>query len=131
MKPSEVRHKVLVVDDSLIIVQRVVEILKELDCIDFVSKASNYTEAIALLELNEYDVVLLDINLPGKNGIELLSYIKEKYPALKTMMLTNQSNDHYRSLCDKLGADFFVDKTSEFEKISQIMNTFTEETRTY
>ncbi len=131
MKSGEIQCKVLVVDDSLIVVQRVVEILKELDFINFVSKANNYTEAIALLALHEYDVAMLDISMPGKNGIELLSFIKENYPALKTMMLTNQSDEHYRNLCDKIGTDQFVDKTSEFEKIPQIMNTFAEELKSY
>ena len=118
------RYKILVVDDALIIVERVSEILKELECIEFVSKASNYAEAVALLALEKYDVALLDINLPGKNGIELLSFIKENYPGIKTIMLTNQSNEYYRNLCEKLGTDHFIDKSSEFEKIPHLISNY-------
>ncbi len=110
-------YKVLVVDDSPIIVERIFQILGELDCITFIAKATNFSEAVTLLNEQIFNIVLLDINLPGKNGIELLSYIKANYPDIKNIMLTNQSDDYYRNLCQNLGSDSFIDKTSEFENI--------------
>ena len=112
-------YNVLVVDDSTLVVERILEILRELDCITLADKANNFTEAELLLAKEKYDVALLDINLPGRNGIELLSFIKANYPAMKIIMLSNQSDDYYRNLCQRLGSDSFIDKTSEFENIPQ------------
>lgn len=117
-------YKVLIVDDSPMIVERIFEILEELSCISYVGKALNFTEAVELLEEQRYDAALLDINLPGKNGIELLSYIKANYPHMKIIMLSNQSDDYYRNLCKTLGSDSFIDKTSEFEDIPKTIKEY-------
>jgi DNA-binding NarL/FixJ family response regulator len=116
-------YRILIVDDSIIIIERISEILNELDCVNSVNQAINYNEAETLLAKNEFDVALLDINLPGKNGIELLAYIKENYPGIKTIMLTNQSNDYYRNLCEKIGTNYFIDKSSEFERLPQLISS--------
>lgn len=110
-------YKVLIVDDSPIIIKRLIEILGELNCITYIGEANGFSEAVHSLEQEKYDVVLLDINLSGKNGIELLSFIKVNYPSIKIIMLSNQSGDYYRNLCNELGSDSFIDKTSEFENI--------------
>lgn len=117
-------YKVLVVDDSTIIVERIYEILGELDCISFVGKATSFSEAVELLRDQRYDVAMLDINLPGKNGIELLSFIKANHPSIKIIMLSNQSDDYYRNLCQSLGSDSFIDKTSEFENIPHTIRRY-------
>lgn len=111
------KYNVLVVDDSPIVVKRILQILNELECISSIENASSFTEATILLDKQKFDIALLDINLPGKNGIELLSFIKTNYPATKIIMLSNQSDSYYRSLCQRLGSDSFIDKTSEFENI--------------
>ena len=117
-------YKVLAVDDSPIIIKRLKEILGELECVTFTGEAKGFAEAVLLLEQEKYDVVLLDINLSGKNGIELLSFIKANYPSIKIIMLSNQSGEYYRNLCNELGSDSFIDKTSEFENIPHTINRY-------
>jgi len=112
---------VLVVDDSLIVVERIIRLLKEHEYIDSVLSAVNYDQAQDVLSNHEVNIALLDINMPGKNGIELLLYIKSNHPSVINIMLTNQSEDHYREMCDRLGANFFLDKTSEFEKVPDLI----------
>jgi DNA-binding NarL/FixJ family response regulator len=67
------------------------------------------------------DIVLLDIHLPVKSGIELLQYIRINHPATIVIMLTNESGDYYRKICKKLGAAYFIDKSREFELIPDIL----------
>lgn len=117
-------YTVLLVDDSKIIVERVSALLSEVSCITNVERAASFEEAIIILENHTINVALLDINLPGKNGIELLSFIKQKYPDVKTIMLTNQSDSFYRNLCKRLGSDSFIDKSNEFEKITDKVRRF-------
>ena len=139
-------YAALIVDDSELISDRMEKQLLELDCISETYIAYNFNDAVEQLEEENIDVVILDINLslPGKNGLELLQFIKDNnhyflnlsMPACKasldaannvensTIMLTNQSGDFYKNLCLKIGSDYFVDKSTEFDKIPSIIRTF-------
>ncbi len=114
---------VLIVDDSLVIIERFIEILNELDNIELVLYARNYTEGSQLLDEIQPDIALLDINLPGKSGIELLRLIQQERPGMKVIMITNQATDHYKKICASLGAHHFFDKSNEFEQIPGVIST--------
>ncbi len=115
---------ILLVDDSQLVVQRLFEILNELDCVNSLKEANSYYQAVAVLDNTSIDIVMMDIHLPGKNGIELLKYIKENYPAIITVMLTNQVSTSYQSLCKAMGCDHYIDKSSEFEKIAGLLESY-------
>ncbi len=116
--------KVLIVDNAELVVQRVSEIISELDCVADVAVASTYEEATRKILLLQPDIVLLDIYLKEKSGLELLDYIKKNHPCIKAIMLTNQSSDNYKNLCEKIGSDHFIDKSSEFESITGIIESY-------
>lgn len=85
--------------------------------------AVDYTEAVEILNEQKTDIVLLDIHLPGKNGIELLKFIVKNYPETKVIMLSNLVSEYYQRLCRKTGAAGFIDKSKEFDLIPKaIMN---------
>lgn len=115
---------VLVVDDSLLVVQRIISLLNEQKYIDSVLSALNYYQAKDILSNHNVQIALLDINMPGPNGIELLLYIKENHPSVINIMLTNQSDACYREMCARIGADYFLDKTSEFEKVPEVIREY-------
>lgn len=110
------RH-VLIVDDSEQIRERLVVLLAESDQIRIVGQAGNRKEAMEALQQKAPDTVILDIRLPGGSGIELLKEIKAGYPEVAVIMLTNYDYEKYRQQCKRLGADYFLNKTLEFEKI--------------
>ena len=122
---SSKKKIVLIVDDSILILERMIPMLEEMSNIQFVVHAGSYSEAIELLQGITPDVVLLDIHLPDKSGIELLRTIKEKYQEITIFMITNHANDYYRTLCNTLGADNFFDKSKDF---SLILEAFAVET---
>jgi len=113
---------VLIVDDSILILERMISMLEEINNIQFVVHAANYNEAIELLKGLTPDMVLLDINLPDKSGIELLRKIKEEYKKIIVYMITNQANDYYKNICKKLGADNFFDKSTDFNLIPELIS---------
>ncbi len=113
------KKTILIVDDSSLIVTRLINMLHELPHLEWVKEAGNYTDGLELLNAFNPGILLLDINLPDKSGIELLRICKESHPATKVIMITNQANEHYRKLCIKLGADYFIDKSKEFEQIAE------------
>lgn len=124
MKPQKTNCKILIVDSSLLVVERLFGLLQEI-CEDHViTKTYNFAEALQKLKNEKYDIVVLDTQLPDKNGFELLLFIKQNFPGTKTIMLTNQSSDFYRNKCKKIGTDYFIDKSDEFEKIVGIIKDY-------
>jgi DNA-binding NarL/FixJ family response regulator len=114
---------VLVVEDSLMIIERIFSLLEESDNIKLVVHAANYAESIKMVNEVNADVVLLDINLPDKSGIELLQEIKSSHPDMKVVMLTNHASQNYKEICMHMGADYFLDKSIDFEKIPDVIRT--------
>ncbi|WP_127121108.1 response regulator [Chryseotalea sanaruensis] len=123
--------KVVTVDDSPIIAERLQTILAQIDHINFVGNANNITSALSLIDHAQPQVVILDINLeadlPDLNGINLLIMLRKKYLNMKIIMLTNITHLQYRNTCLANGADYFLDKSNEFEKITEIVGGFTKQ----
>lgn len=95
--------------------------LKSIDGIRSINAAGDYSSAMHLLSDPSPDIVLLDINLPGGSGIDILRDIRSRYPRIIVIMLTNQSDDDYRAACKNLGARYFIDKSKEFEQVPAII----------
>jgi DNA-binding NarL/FixJ family response regulator len=84
--------------------------------------ATNYDDATALINELNPQIAMLDINLPGKSGIDILNYIKQSNSDCRVIMITNHAFESYRKKCMELGAEHFLDKSSDFEKISTILS---------
>ena len=112
---------ILIVDDSALIIERLLAMLKGLTSVKDITTASNYKEAVVALAELMVDIAILDIHLTGKNGIELLKFIVKNYPHIKVVMLSNADNEKYRQLCKTEGALYFIDKSKEFELVPEIL----------
>ena len=112
----------LIVDDSQIIIDRVIDSLKDHENVTDIFTATNYREAIELLRKHNPGFILLDIQLPGKNGIDLLKFIVKEYPAIKVIMFSNLLDVNYIKVCKKMGAKYFIDKSRDFELIPEMLN---------
>jgi two-component system invasion response regulator UvrY len=113
---------VMIVEDSRLIAERLICVLEGLDTVDAVLHAGTYTEALSLFEKQVPDVLLLDIGLPDKSGIYLLQIVKQNKWETKVIIVTNEANEFYKRLCIRIGADAFLDKSNDFEKIADILN---------
>lgn len=112
---------VLIVEDSPIVTERLMNMINDLDHVKFTLQAFNYNEAITLYKAVKPNVIVLDINLPDKNGIEVLKTIRELGGTERVIVLTNYANDFYKKECIECGADYFLDKSKDFEKISKLI----------
>ncbi len=117
--------KIVTVDDSPFIADRLKCMLSEMSNVEFAGNATHIAEALTLIEEQKPNVVILDIHLeadlPTTNGMNLLILLREKYPELKIIMLTNLIEDQYRNTCMFLGANYFFDKSNEFERIPEVV----------
>jgi DNA-binding NarL/FixJ family response regulator len=114
--------RVLIADDSVIVRERLVSMLSEFSGIEIVGQARDATEAIDAIRRLRPDVVILDIRMPGGSGIDVLRAIKKGRKAVpRVIMLTNFPYSQYRKKCMDAGADFFFDKSSEFENVAHVL----------
>lgn len=95
--------------------------LEDVNGIKGINVASDFDEAKALFFSDKYHTVLLDINLPGKNGIELLKLFREHNPECEIIMITNHADSYYRQQCLQLGAKHFLDKSRDYGSITSLV----------
>ena len=112
---------ILIVDDNLHFVHRMASLFGEVNNRIQIYSAGSYEEALKQLDTRKHDTVLLDINLPDRNGIALLKKIVERNCQCKVIMLSNNAAEYYRKQCKKLGAIHFLDKTNEFHLAPSIV----------
>ena len=115
--------RVLIVDDSEALVQRLTSRLREVVGVEIVGHAGNFPDAVLEIRRAKPDVVVLDIRMPGGSGIDVLESLKNDKPLPIVIMLSNYSDQPYRRKCQKSGARFFFDKSTEFEKVAEVLRT--------
>ncbi len=113
--------KVFVADDSATVRERLVTMVLALPGIRVVGQARDGPEAVDAIHRTRPDVVILDIRMPGRNGIDVLRWVKRMQPAPKVIMLTNYASQQYQRACELAGTDFFFDKSTEFDQIPQAL----------
>jgi DNA-binding NarL/FixJ family response regulator len=114
--------KVLIADDSAEIRERLNNIISNIQKVDLIEQAGNVQDAIQTIQEFQPDIIILDIQMPGGNGIDVLSTIAKKNHFPVVIMLTNYPFPQYRDQCLEFGADFFFDKSDEFEKVTEILH---------
>lgn len=114
--------RVIIADDSEIVRSRLVEMLKEIKGIDVVAEAKDSREAIEVIMTHHPDLVIMDIRMPGNDGIVAIETIrKTKRNKPKIIVFTNYPYLQYRKKCMDAGADFFFYKALEFEKLVELI----------
>jgi CheY-like chemotaxis protein len=113
--------KVLVVEDSPIVRERLVALIAGLRNVSIVGQAEDGFKAQQLFRQHHPDAVVLDIQVPGINGMDLLVQFKKEHPACVVMVLTTYAFKGFRQRCTALGADHFFDKSTEFERVNEVL----------
>ena len=101
---------ILIADDHVIVRKGMIQVLSSAPDIVVAAEAGTGHEAIDKIRKNRYDVVVLDISLPGKNGLEVLKQIKLEYPAQPVLVLSMYSEDHYAVRVLKAGGSGYITK---------------------
>jgi DNA-binding NarL/FixJ family response regulator len=94
-----------------------------------VGQAEDVATAISAIGRLRPDVVILDIRMPGGSGIDVLRQIKRDGIGPMVIILTNYPYPGYRQRCLQAGADFFLDKSVEFDQIPALVERFKQSSR--
>jgi two-component system response regulator DevR len=116
---------VYIVDDSDVMRERLAELISDIVGIKLAGQSGNPFDALQNIKTQHPDIVILDIRLPGKSGIDILKDIKKESPPTIVIMITNYPYRQYRQGCMAAGADFFFSKIDEFEMIAQALRRIT------
>ncbi|HVY06623.1 MAG TPA: response regulator transcription factor [Burkholderiales bacterium] len=109
--------RLLIVDDHAIVRHGLRQVVSESADIEVAAEAGSSAEAVRLLRDNSYDLVLLDISLPDKNGIETLKQIKRDKPQMPVIMLSMHAEDEFGVRALKAGASGYVNKQSAHDQL--------------
>jgi len=113
--------KVLIVEDSSIVRERLAALIADIGHVAIVGQAGDGFQAEALFRQHRPDAVVLDIQLPGISGLDLLAQFKREQPECVVMVLTTYAFKEFRQRCVALGADYFFDKSAEYERVIEVL----------
>ena len=115
--------KVFVVEDSAAVRERLVEMIREIDDVEVVGEAATYDAAVDGIMSTRPDVAVLDIKLGdgGGNGIDVLNQVRKGLPAMKAIVLSNYATPQHMKASADAGAEYFLDKSADFERITEIL----------
>lgn len=109
--------RLAIADDHAIVRRGMRQIVAEGGDIEIVGEAADYGELSALLRRHACDVLLLDIAMPGKNGIEILKSVRAQYPRLRVLVLSMYPEELYALRALRAGAAGYLTKSSAPEKL--------------
>lgn len=114
--------RVVTVDDTPLVRERVKAMLQiDAPYAEVVGEAGEAQAAIQLIRDRCPDVVLMDLQLAGASGLEVLWAVKRAPHAPIVIVLTNLASFEYQLICLEAGADFFLDKSFDFERLAYIL----------
>lgn len=110
-------EKVLLIDDEVEFLDALSERMR-LRGMD-VSTASTADTAVSALDSGEYDAIVLDLQMPDMNGIEMLKVIKKSHPDMQVILLTGQATLEAGVQAMKLGAMDFMEKPADIDSLTE------------
>jgi two-component system, OmpR family, response regulator CpxR len=115
----ELPNKVLLVDDEIEFVQTLSErlLMREIGS----AVVYDGEQALSFVEEEEPEVIVIDLKMPGIDGIEVLKRVKSKYPNIEVIVLTGHGSEKDRETCMDLGAFAYLEKPVDIENLSKVM----------
>ena len=114
--------KVLIADDHQLIRQGIMQLIELDEKISVIGEAKDGVECLGLLKKTKPDVLLLDINMPNKSGLEVLKSVKDKKKKLKILILTIHDETEYLLNAVEAGADGYILKESGFDELREAIH---------
>jgi two-component system, NarL family, invasion response regulator UvrY len=111
------RLRVLIADDHAIVRQGLRQILSDTEDLEVAGEAGNGVAAIQLARQQPWDVMLMDVSMPDRNGIDALKIIRKEFPRLPVLILSMYPEDQYAIRALKAGAAGYLTKQSAPEQL--------------
>ena len=113
--------KVFIVEDSALMFARIAQSVKAIRGLSVTGAASDADGALAAIRASSPDALIVDIQLREGSGLDVLQQIKSERPEIKTVVLSNSATLPYQHAAAIAGADYFLDKSTEFGQLAGIL----------
>jgi DNA-binding NarL/FixJ family response regulator len=113
--------RVLVIDDSAPVRARLVSLLGIELPEALIHATSSGEAALDFVRSHSIDVIVLDLHLPGREGLDLLGALKSVDHSPRVLVLTADATEQHRRACLALGAEAFLDKATEFDRVAALI----------
>lgn len=124
MGTIEPMMKLLVVDDSELILSRLMGWLEGIDGLDAIDTAGTLAQTLECVQRVHPTLAILDLHLPDGNALQILPNLRQIEPGMQIAVLSNDASEFNRSKCLQAGADWFFDKSTEFEKVLELVHLY-------
>jgi two-component system invasion response regulator UvrY len=111
--------KILIADDHAIVREGVKQIVKSLPEVTLIDEAWEGYQALEKIKAEEYDLVILDISMPGLSGLDILQNLKHRNLKTNVLILSLYPQEQYAIRAFKLGASGYLSKNSAFEELTE------------
>ncbi len=111
------KHKVLIVDDEQVLLDLYAELVRALPSHPEVHTATSGARALALLESDDFSLLLTDLHMPKMDGFQILLMARRNYPALRTAVVTGMADQEYRTRAYSIGADLYIEKPQSRQEL--------------
>lgn len=115
--------KILIADDHEVVREGLKQIVRRLNAFSDVDEASTGTDTLSRIETNEYDLVIMDISMPGKTGLDILQTLKDRQRNVPILVLSIHAEEQYAIRVLKLGAAGYICKSSVYKELAAAINT--------
>jgi DNA-binding NarL/FixJ family response regulator len=121
--------KIFIVEDSPAVLERLVDMVTEVRGTELVGNAGNFRDAVTGIISARPEVAILDIRLADDHGtgIDVLNRVKPQLPWLRAIVLSNYATPQHIKASADAGAEYFLDKSADFERITEILRKLQEE----
>ena len=105
--------RILIADDHAVVRTGLIQIISEIPEIAILDEAVDGEQVLQMIDKNDYDLVILDISMPKRSGLEVLTHLRKTFPKLPILILSVYPENQYAKRVIQAGASGFIAKHSE------------------
>lgn len=121
MKNAKGRKRVVIIDDHILLRQGLERLLDASDEFVVCGEAGNAAEAVAIIRETRPDAAIVDIGLPGTNGIELTRQLTTEFPGLPILILSMHEESEYAERARAAGATAYIAKSEAIDRLQGVL----------
>jgi DNA-binding NarL/FixJ family response regulator len=131
-RPEVASVKVFIVEDSPAVLERLQDMVRDIEDVELVGNAATYATAVAGIIAARPDVSILDIKLADDtgSGIDVLGRVRKDLPLMKAVMLSNYVTPQHEKASSDAGAEYFLDKSADTDRIPAILEQMRDDLKT-
>ena len=115
--------RIIIADDHQLLIEGLMTVIKEMEEIEVLTSVNNGVDLMTEVEIHHPDLVILDLNMPGPDGLSVLKDLKKFFAQVKVFVLTNYNQPELINQVKKLGADGFMVKNSSSSELKKTLRT--------